>query len=111
MLTLIKYLIPILILFSCKKEETKPTTQTPVVQYVFNYDGKNIVTKLIKKNSTEATPPFNVTKGDIIYVYFKGSTMVGTPPENKLSVSILLDGKSIGGCSGCNEYEKTFNIN
>jgi len=101
----------IILLASCKKEEIKQTQlePQPVVQKLFSYEGKNIISKVIKKNEVELTPPFNVIPGDVVYVLFKVNPLVGE--QNKLQLSILLDGKELGGCSSCFQYENTFNIN
>lgn len=100
-----KYILFILLLVSCKKEEIKTKD---VKAYTLNYTSVSASYKLIQVNGTTITPPTQVKSGDKVYVRF--ACQPTTPKSYDLIVSILLDGKSIGGCSGCDEYVNTFTM-
>lgn len=100
-----KLILVLLVLTACKKEPVDPE---PSKTKQFRWEGTGVFTKDVSLNGSQKQPPFNVVKGDLVYVNF--SCQTSTPQKYDLRVKFFVDNQIIGSCLGCYTYTQNFTI-
>ena len=102
----IKYLIFILFLASCKKEEIKPVKEVKTYNLSVKVSGAQ--TRTVTLNGINMNPPFQVKTGDVLTFLYQSAPT--TPTSYDVRVYIYLDGTIIGSCSSCDDYKLTYKV-